>query len=158
MKEIRKMHRKLRRNEITIQEWWEFIKTQDQNELREVVDNSMKAEQRLNDYRNSFRFRMKIRKYCNLQFYSDIQPFEVVRVVSDKCVELRRLDFRQTVFPTQFHPGGFSAICADGYSQDYEHISNPENPVFRIRLGKKGWGKGRYVMSDIPIRYYDYNF
>lgn len=90
MKKIREMHRKLRRNEISIQEWWEFIKTQDQNELREVVDNSMKAEQRLHDYKNSFRFRMKIRKYCNLHLYSDVEPCEVLRVVSDNCVELRR--------------------------------------------------------------------
>jgi|GEM_PF-3269149 len=158
MKEIRKMHRKLRRNEITIQEWWEFIKTQDQNELREVVDNSMKAEQRLHDYRNSFRFRMKIRKYCNLHLYSDIEPCEVVRVVSENCVELRRMDYRQTVFPSQVFIGGFSAHTADNYNQEYEYTSNPENPIFRIRLGKKGWANGRYVMSDSPIRFYDYNF
>ena len=158
MKKIREMYRKFRKREITAPQWCEFIATQDKSLVAIVVKNGMDAETRLRAYLNSFHYRMKIRKYCNRHLYTDIDPFEVVRVISPKCVEIRMMDAKQTVFPTDFHPGGFSGHYADNRNQEYEYTSDMNSGVIRIRLGKNGWGNGRYIMSDQPVKFYDYNF
>lgn len=100
----------------------------------------------------------EIKKYCNRHGYSDATPFEVVRVISPKCVEIRAMDYVQTVFPKEFHNGGFMCHVADNHNQAYEYTSNPENHTMKIWLSKRGWGWGQYHMNDNPIRFYDYNF
>jgi hypothetical protein len=107
--------------------------------------------------------RKKVKKYCNEKLYTDIVPFEVVRVVSDQTVEIRAMDYKQIKAPKNFSPGGFLGHFHDNRSgQEYEYTSNPENPIIRIRWSKRGfWAKGKYRrfrMSDKPERFYDYNF
>lgn len=107
--------------------------------------------------------RKKIRKYCNQLHYTDVTPWEVVRVISDITVEIRRMDTKQIKFPSNFEPGGFVGHFHDNRSgQDYEYISNPENETIRIRWSKRGfWANGRYnrfSMADKPYKFYDYNF
>ena len=99
-------------------------------------------------------------KYANYHGYSDIDPFEVVRVVSDKTIEIREMTAEQNpaVKPT-FTVGGFSAHSDN--VQDWFIKSNPANPVIRIRLGKHGWkdAHGRkFRLADEPRKFYDYNF
>jgi hypothetical protein len=104
-----------------------------------------------------------IRDYCNRSGYSDTYPFEVVRVVSDRCVEIREMDAVQTGFPKHFIKGGFLAHCADNHAQEWECSSNEENPVIRVRWSKANerwqdkWGQ-HYYMSNNPRKFYDYNF
>lgn len=141
-----------------IQIWWDAQEGQDRNVCLDIINQSGKAEDRLRKYKNSPLFKFRIRKFVNMHGYSDVHPYEVVRVISDKCVEIRALDTKQTVFPKNFQIGGFAAHCVDNHNQKYEYTSNPQNPVGRIRLSKKGWGLGRYLMSDEPIKFYDYNF
>lgn len=68
-------------------------------------------------------------------YWSDMTPYEVVRVISDKTIELRELEVEIT--------GG------DWLDPEYKLISNDERPVERARLGKMGWklrdGKKIYV-------------
>ena len=104
----------------------------------------------------------EIKKYANLHLFTDIEPYEVVRKISDMTVEIRKMDYVQTKFPKEFHKGGFSGYYSDNEAQEYEYSSNPENKVVRIRYSKsrKGWFRGsfRHIMSDKPRRFYDYNF
>lgn len=100
----------------------------------------------------------EIKKYCNRHGYSDIRPYEVVRVISAKCVEIRAMDYVQTVFPKEFNEAGFSFHVSDNLKQDYTYASNPENSTIRIHLSKRGWAYGQYHMNDEPVRFYDYNF
>ena len=58
-------------------------------------------------------------------YWTDFTPFEVVRVVSDKTVDIRELDVKIT--------GG------DWLDPEYELIPNPERPVVRVRKTKNGW-------------------
>lgn len=142
-------------------EWCAYLDTlspEQREEMKEIVSFKIQARQRLQDYKNSFRFRMKIRKYCNMRVGSDWYPFEVVRIVSDKCVEVRAMSSVQTVFPQEVYVGGFSAHTADNHNQNYEYSSAPENGIEKVRLGKKGWGNGNHVMMDRPYKFYDYNF
>ena len=58
-------------------------------------------------------------------YWTDMTPFEVVRVVSDKTVDIRELDVKIT--------GG------DWIDPEYELIPNEANPVVRVRHTKHGW-------------------
>ena len=103
-----------------------------------------------------------IKPFCNLHLWTDVEPYEVVKVVSPKKVMIRKMDAVLKVAPQTFHQGGFAAHCEDNYSQRWECTSNSEYPFETITLTKKGWGKpgshGRYKMSDKPVKFYDYNF
>ena len=104
----------------------------------------------------------EIKKFMNRSIGTDCIPYEVVRVVSDKCVEIRAMKTKQTKFPKEFHVGGFSAHCSDNHSQEYEYFSDETAEVFKVRYSEKrdSWG-GKYVrfwMSDKPVYFYDYNF
>jgi len=102
-------------------------------------------------------------KYANYIGYSDVEPYEVVNVISDKTVEIRAMDAVQDPsVKMNFVPGGFSAVCTNIGDQKWNITSNPENKVFRIRLSKnKGWKDAhgrRFQLSDSPRKFYDYNF
>ena len=100
--------------------------------------------------------------YANHYGYSDVTPFEVVKVVSGKTIEIREMDAeRDESVELEWAPGGFAGHCINQRDQKWLIKSNPENPVIRIRLGKQGWkdkhGR-RFGLSDKPVRFYDYNF
>ena len=102
-------------------------------------------------------------KFANHLGYSDINPYEVVRVISDKTIEVREMDAeRDPSWTPVFHPGGFSAHCSNQHEQKWFITSNPDNRVVRIRLQKSGdWkdAQGRkFRLGDEPVRFYDYNF
>ena len=107
---------------------------------------------------------MEIKAYANLSGYTDVTPYEVIRKVSDICVEVRAMKTKQIRFPQDVRVGGFSAHTVDNRSgQDYEFSSNPEAEIFRIRWSKanRQWQKGKYMrfrMADKPYKFYDYNF
>ena len=101
-------------------------------------------------------------KYANHFGYTDINPFEVVRIISEKTIEVRAMKTeRDESVKMQFVPGGFSAVCLNDHQQKWFITSNETEPVIRIRLGKNGWkdkhGR-RFGLADKPVKYYDYNF
>lgn len=101
--------------------------------------------------------------YANHYGYSDVNPFEIVRRVSDKTIEIREMDAeRDPEWKPEFHVGGFSAHCSNQHEQRWNITSNPENRVIRIRLSKSGVWKDahgrKFGLSDQPVKFYDYNF
>lgn len=101
-------------------------------------------------------------KYANHLGYSDVTPYEVIRVVSDKTIEIREMNAeRDESVKLEFHVGGFSAHCSNQRDQKWIITSDESAPVIRIRLGKQGWKDkhGRkFGLSDQPKKFYDYNF
>ena len=101
-------------------------------------------------------------QYANQYGYSDVYPFEVVKVISDKTIEVREMDAeRDESVKLEWVAGGFAGHCVNQRDQKWNITSNPENRVIRIRLGKQGWKDkhGRkFGLSDKPTRFYDYNF
>ena len=101
--------------------------------------------------------------YANHYGYSDVNPYEIVRVVSNKTIEVREMDAeRDESVQLEWVPGGFAGHCVNQRDQKWNIKSNPANPVIRIRLSaKKGWqdkyGR-RFGLSDKPVKFYDYNF
>lgn len=101
--------------------------------------------------------------HANHYSYSDITPFEIIRKVSDKTIEVRRLESELiNGNDLEFHVGGFAANCSNQRDQKYTFSSNPENHVVRLRLRKDGLWYCKYGnkhrLSDKAIRFYDYNF
>lgn len=102
-------------------------------------------------------------KYANHIGWSDVNPFEVIKVISDKTIEVREMEaVRDESVKMEFIPGGFSAHCTNQSDQKWIITSDESNPVIRIRLSvKKGWrdrtGR-RFVLQDEPVKFYDYNF
>jgi len=87
-------------------------------------------------------------KYAMRKMWSDVIPYEVIRKVSDKTLEVRQIIVR----PAPDHTVN---------AQHWIFESCPEGKCFRIRLGKKkGWTAGgqRYELADQPYFYHDYSF
>lgn len=101
-------------------------------------------------------------RYANHIGYSDVDPYEIVRVVSAKTLDIREMDAeRDESVKLDWAVGGFAGHCMNQYSQKWNITSNTENRVVRIRLGKQGWKDAhgrRYDLSDTPVKFYDYNF
>lgn len=100
--------------------------------------------------------------YANHIGYSDIYPFEIVRRVSDKTVEIRAMHAeRDPEWKPEFVSGGFCGTVVNQNQQRWIITRNEQATPFRIRLGKKGWkdsGGARYQISDKPVMFHDYNF
>lgn len=102
-------------------------------------------------------------KFANHIGYSDVNPFEVLKVVSDKTIEIREMDAdRDESVELEWVVGGFAGRCVNQNQQKWLIKSNESNPTIRIRLSKNcGWrdkhGR-RFSLSDKPVKFYDYNF
>lgn len=97
--------------------------------------------------------------YANRYGYSDVHPYEVVRVISDKTIEIRRMKAtRDPSWKPVFHEGGFSAHCSNQHDQRWFYESDADAETIRIRKSTKGWCKGRFKIAAQPRRFYDYNF
>ena len=103
-------------------------------------------------------------KFANHYGYSDVNPFEVVKVISDKTIEIREMDAeRDESFKLEFHVGGFSAHCSNQRDQKWFIKSNETYSTIRIRYSKRhnAWKckDGRkFFLSNEPIKFYDWNF
>lgn len=101
--------------------------------------------------------------FANHYGYSDVYPCEVVKVVSDKTIEVREMEAeRDKSVKMEWVVGGFAGHCTNQRSQKWHITSNKNNPVVRIRLSKSGVWKDKdgrkFKLSDTPVRFYDYNF
>lgn len=106
-------------------------------------------------------------KYANMHGYSDIKAHEIVRSVFSKILEVRAMTAKllngvNSGEPDalQFEPGGFFGHTSG--IQRYEYTQDTSARVFRIRLHKDGkWRDAvgrRFVPSDSPREFYDFNF
>jgi hypothetical protein len=101
--------------------------------------------------------------YANRIGYGDINPHEIVRVISNKCIEVRSMDAeRDKSVELTWAAGGFAGHCVNQNEQKWVITSNDSYPVERVRLHKDGrWygvGKQRFTLSDNPVKFYDFNF
>jgi hypothetical protein len=101
-------------------------------------------------------------KYANMIGWTDIHPHEVIRVVNEKLLEVREMAAVELEWEKKFFGGGFLGNVANGEDQRWEITPNTDGLVIRIRQRKDGkWydrNGDRYVVSDEPRRFYDYNF
>lgn len=160
--QIRQQYRKSLEN---TEGWWSYLETaRSKNNpvvfnilVKEVINEREAAKKRLGEYLRSDYYRLKIRKYCNYHGYSDIDPYEVISVISPRKIVVREMDAVLVQAPTTFHGGGFLGHTENS-EQVWECKSNETNRTIVLTLTKKGWGQGQYKMSDEPRKFYDYNY
>ena len=101
-------------------------------------------------------------KYANRLLWTDVEPYEVVRVVSDKTLEIRSMNAElDTSVELEFHAGGYVANCSNQHEQKWIITRDETAPTMMIRKRKNGtWGNGsmRFEVADEPRKYYDFNF
>ena len=100
--------------------------------------------------------------YANRCGYTDVHPYEVVRIISDKCIEIREMITGDNKVKMEITPGGFFGHVTNQNKQEYDFTSNPDSPPIRIRLHKDTWWRSkhgeRFYISDKPRKFHDYNF
>jgi hypothetical protein len=99
--------------------------------------------------------------YANELGYSDVNPFEIVRQVSGRTLEIRALHTERAEWTPDVHVGGFCAHISNQLDQRWTITSDPTAPVVRIRLGARGWkdsNGNRFSLNAKPVKFYDFNF
>lgn len=119
---------------------------------------------------------MITQKFANEIMYSDVEPYEVVRVISEKTIEIRPMKTTKLPWDMDFRKGGFCGTVVNQSDQKWEITSDKTAPTFRIRLNRdkveynhetkkyepaytwKSAMGNRFVLADEPRKFYDYNF
>ena len=101
--------------------------------------------------------------YASEYLYSDVRAWEIVKVVSDNCIEVRRMDHDHYCGNCEQVSGGFAGHVVNQHNQQVTYASNPNNEVIRIRRRKGSndqWvHKGRrFALKTEPYAFYDFNF
>jgi hypothetical protein len=77
-------------------------------------------------------------QYANHIGYSDVNPFEIIRKVSEKTVEIRAMNAeRDPNWKPDFVAGGFCGTVVNQRDQRWIISSSADAPVVRIRLGSR---------------------
>ena len=100
-------------------------------------------------------------KYASEHFYTDVQAYEIVKVISDKTLEVRRLEATYDISHLNHYAGGFCGHVENQRDQKVSFKVDTESPVIRIRKNKYGkWShKGRrFSLQTKPYAYRDFNF
>jgi len=102
-------------------------------------------------------------KFANRVGWSDVEPFEIIRVISDKTIEIRQMNsVKSEGWNPEFVQGGFSAICTNNSEQQWDITPDETMPIIRARLHKDGKWRSKhgdvYRLSEKAIKIYDYNF
>jgi len=115
-------------------------------------------------------------KYANHYGYTDVNPYEIIKVVSDKTIVIREMNAEEIKWKKEIVQGGFSHRVTNQNDQKWNITSNENAPLLRIRLNKSGtvfckttrthvpnyiWKDSygnKYHLSDTPVKFYDYNF
>ena len=99
--------------------------------------------------------------YANYIGYSDIEPFEVVMIVSPKTYVVRSMKCEPLDWDKHYVNCGFVGHILNQGDQKWVITSDKDGDMFRIRLNKAGWRDrhgGKYILSKEPRKFYDYNF
>ena len=133
-------------------------------EALEIAD-TLETKQVIAGYARTTAYTVDSIDYTNANHmgYTDVNPFDIVKVVSPKTIEVRAVDTEaDPSVKLNFVQGGFSHICTNDRAQKWFYKSNPDNHVFRIRLSKnRGWvdrSGARYNLDTEPHKFYDNNF
>jgi hypothetical protein len=101
--------------------------------------------------------------YANKFGYTDVYPYEVFMIVSNKTIEVREMKTtRDESVKLEWVSGGFLGHCVNQRKQKWFYESDREAPPVRIRRRKDGYWydkySGRFALSFEPYKFHDYNF
>ena len=138
-----------------------FFTVQEAEEMIETLPVSLCGK-----YNKKYKYAVEAIDYthANHNGYSDTTPFEIVRAVSDKTIELRSMTAERAAdWKPKIVAGGYAGHCTNNGNQSKAWVikSDPEGYTVRARLQKDGSWKsshGRHSLHTAAIKKYDYNF
>ena len=99
--------------------------------------------------------------YANHIGWTDVNPYEIVKVISNKTIEIREMKSEKLPWKAEWVEGGFAGHCTNQRDQKWDIISDDDIPVIRARLRKDGYyhsAHGKHLLGEEPRKFYDYNF
>jgi len=136
----------------------DFLENLNPNNVRDVV---FLNEQGFEKVEPEFVVHPVIYKYANLHMYTDIQPYEIVRIASVKTMYVRPMIAMKGEWKKKVAPGGFCGHVVNQNEQKWSVVSDSTADAIAIRKQKDGSWKsknGRHILSCNPRKFYDYNF
>ena len=98
-----------------------------------------------------------IGKYLNRVLWSDVDPIgKIIGVKGKHKVIVQRVEAGENKVKMDFVKGGFSAVCLNNYSQEYDFFETDE--IFEVSISKTNMEKRFIRINDKPRKHYDYNF
>lgn len=119
---------------------------------------------RCGEYINTYVYNVEAIDYTHANFhgYSDKHPYEIVKVVSPRTLEVRLVDAElDPSWKPEIIKGGFCGHTVNNHSQKWLYNANTNNPTIRIRRRKDGYyysATGRHALATAPSKFHDYNF
>ena len=114
---------------------------------------------------SEFRIVEEVKTFTHASYYgySDVHAYEIVKVISDKTIEVRPMIAKHDISHLTQQVGGFCGHVVNQHAQEVTYASNPDAGVIRIRRKKNNpeqWGHGnlRFGLEQEPYAFYDYNF
>jgi hypothetical protein len=96
-----------------------------------------------------------IGKFVNRYLYTDIQQVgQIVGTKGKTTIIIELYEASENKSKMEFIPGGFSAICLNNHSQDYDFTATGK--MIEMRIGKAFYKQ--YEIEQKPYKHYDYNF
>lgn len=134
--------------------WEEYLAKQEQTDHIQRLDRS--SDWRIVEETVTF-------THVSEYLYTDIRAYEIVKVVSDKTLEIRPMKSKHSCANLEFTPGGFSGHFQNQRNQEVAYESDPEAPTMRIRKKRgslESWGAGRvqFGLTTEPHAFHDFNF
>ena len=103
--------------------------------------------------------------FANNYLWTDVEPFEIVRVVSDKTIEVRKMKAeRAEDWKPNMVSGGFAFHCTNNADQRKAWVMTPDTDAETIRIRKQKDGRwknpsfGLFRLAEQPAKKYDFNF
>tara|TARA_A200000159_G_scaffold133039_1_gene130964 strand:+ start:24839 stop:25414 length:576 start_codon:yes stop_codon:yes gene_type:complete len=114
---------------------------------------------------NEWRITEDVKVFTHASHYgwSDVHAYEIVKVISDKTIEVREMITDHSIKHLDVHGGGFCGHVENQRDQKVTYKSDPEAPVVRIRRKKNDpelWVQGnfKFRLETKPYAFHDYNF
>jgi len=102
-------------------------------------------------------------KYANHMGWSDVNPWEITMIVSEKTIEIKSMKAtKDDSVKLKWVAGGFAGHCVNQRDQEWFIESDSEGARKRIRRRKDGYWydkyNSRFIIDLEPHKFYDYNF
>ena len=143
---------------------WEKYLAQEQER---VAEGSEEARDYVAKLQSNVKFRIveDVREFTHVSQYgySDVHAYEIIKVVSDKTIEIRAMTAKHDISHLKQYVGGFSGHVENQRNQKVTYESDLSAPVIRIRKKKnnpESWTSNgqRFGLTEAPYAFYDYNF
>lgn len=157
----------LEANYETLRDTWRASRYAD----NEAYKAMMTAERKMNQAKRDCGFYKMLAGdaplYANQHFYTDVEPWEVVEIRTDRLLIVRPMKATikaeaKKALQESFVPGGFVGHF-DNYAQEWDFTSDTTAGTAEVRRHKDGTfhlagDSTRFHLATEPRKFYDYNF